>query len=126
MLFYITTLLGGICSQVFLVEDIPKNIKSGSWLLIILVYFFTAGVAYTQSKVPNSSDQFFIFCLILTLISLSIAWLINTFNRSLDEQAITTMLGGDKGLEAPVNPDTSDGNSRQNNPLQGNFDGLEH
>lgn len=125
MLFYITTLLGGICSQVFLDEDIPKNIKSGSWLLIILVYFFTAGVAYTQSKIPHSSDRFFVFCLILTIISLSIAWLINTFNRSLDEQPSTTMLGGDKGLEESINPDLNANIPEQNNPLKGNFNGLE-
>ena len=77
LLFYVTTLLGGIGSQVFLDDDIPKQIKSGSWLLIISVYFCTAGVAYTQ--LAFEPQNILIICLILTLVSLSIAWLINAY-----------------------------------------------
>lgn len=124
LLFYITTLLGGICSQVFLDEEIPKHIKSGSWLLIILVYFFTAGVAYIQTLI-NQPNKIFVFCLILTILSLSIAWLINTFNRSLDEATVNnSSLGGDEGLDFP--PIAGSSQPLEKTPLKGNFDGLEY
>lgn len=128
LLFYITTLLGGISSQVFLDDDIPKNIKWGSWLLIILVYFFTAGVAYTKDDFSDHSDTLLIICLILTILSLSIAWLINVFNPSLGETRISNAaLGGDHGIPTTSIPITPVGGNiapLDNDPLKGNFDNL--
>ncbi|KXZ62325.1 hypothetical protein [Acinetobacter venetianus] len=128
LLFYITTLLGGISSQVFLDDDIPKNIKWGSWLLIILVYFFTAGVAYTKDDFPGNSDGILIICLILTILSLSIAWLINVFNPSLGETSVSNAaLGGDNGIpttSAPSLPVEGNVANSDNDPLKGNFDNL--
>lgn len=126
LLFYITTLLGGISSQVFLDDDIPKNIKSGSWILIILVYFFTAGIAYTQSKFPDKSYDYFIVCLFLTIISLSIAWLINAFNKTLDEPKINTApLGGENfGIERQFLTSGENETPAQKDSLKSDFTGL--
>lgn len=124
LLFYVTTLLGGIGSQVFLDDDIPKQIKSGSWLLIILVYFCTAGIAYTQSAI--NSKNVLIICLILTLVSLSIAWLINAYNKSLDEVSINDMLGGDEfGFNSTTLLPTEEiSPPHQNDPLKADFSNL--
>lgn len=126
LLFYITTLLGGISSQVFLDDDIPKNIKSGSWILIILVYFFTAGIAYTQSEYPDKSYSYFILCLVLTMVSLSIAWLINAFNKTLDEPMMNTApLGGENfGIGRQFSTSGDDITATQEDPLKTDLTGL--
>lgn len=116
LLFYITTLLGGICSQVFLDDLIPKHIKSGAWILIIFTYFCTAAVAYVQSQ-PND-ELILCFSLILTTLSLSIAWLINTFNPSVNEEKIDNSTGGEIHLGEAVGRDT------KQDPLKSNFGNL--
>lgn len=93
IIFYITTILGATCSQILLDKSITPIIKSGSWLLIILIYFLTAGVGFIQDSYPDT--RILLLLIPLCLISLSIVWLINTFNGGLTGPSITASIGGD-------------------------------
>ncbi|WP_336935824.1 hypothetical protein [Acinetobacter soli] len=83
IIFYITTILGAACSQILLDKNITSEIKSGTWLLIIVIYFLTAAVGFIQ----EAYDEIFILFILSTLclLSLSIVWLINTFNTGLTD-----------------------------------------
>lgn len=93
IIFYITTILGAACSQILLDKNITSEIKSGTWLLIIIIYFLTAAVGFIQ----DAYDEIFILLVlsILCLLSLSIVWLINTFNTGLtDSEDKKDYIGG--------------------------------
>lgn len=83
IIFYITTVLGAACSQILLDRTITPVIKSGTWLLIILIYFLTAAVGFIQSAYKETT--ILVILIILCSISLSIVWLINTFNNGLTD-----------------------------------------
>lgn len=93
IIFYITTILGVACSQILLDKNITSEIKSGTWLLIIIIYFLTAAVGFIQ----DAYDEIFILLVLsfLCLLSLSIVWLINTFNTGLtDSEDKKDYIGG--------------------------------
>lgn len=124
IIFYVATLLGGTCSQVLLDKTIQdEDIRSGTWLIIVILYTFTAFLIFTQNSLPQIS--FLILSVTLCIETLLIAWLVNSFNLGLT---------GNNNIDAPTggplptngnNGDTSNNSVNDNNPpLSGDFSNL--
>lgn len=125
IIFYVATLLGGTCSQVLLDKTIQdEDIRSGTWLIIVILYTCTAFLIFTQNSLPAIS--FLILSITLCIETLFVAWLVNSFNLGLT---------GNNDIDAPTGgPLLTNGGSSNNttnpvkdndkNPLAGDFSNL--
>lgn len=125
IIFYVATLLGGTCSQVLLDKTIQdEDIRSGTWLIIVILYTCTAFLIFTQNSIPPIS--FLILSITLCIETLLVAWLVNSFNVGLT---------GNNNIDAPTggpihtNTEFSDNatspkTGNDNNPLAADFSNL--